>query len=288
MKNKIEIKSIFDSILFEYDIENNDIRKTLEQAVLIEADLRGAVLIEADLRGANLRGANLFGADLRGANLIEADLRGAVLSRAVLSRANLRRANLREADLIGANLLGADLSEADLRGANLRGANLIEADLRGANLIGADLRGANLRCIAFGNLPQSWIDACSKDILYIFHTLKNELPEFKKKLLAGEIDGTQYKGYCACLVGTFSNIEKKNVNVLCDSIPFYHKGTDNPGEQWFLNIHEGDTPENNGFSKHVLKLINMVLKEEDIKPTKRKYVKKSTLVKKKQNERNKV
>jgi len=34
---KIEIKSIFGSVLFEYDCENNTIRKTLEEAI-IEAE----------------------------------------------------------------------------------------------------------------------------------------------------------------------------------------------------------------------------------------------------------
>ena len=52
MEVKIEIKSIFDSVLFEYSKENNTIKDTVEEAVR---------------RGANLRGANLGGAYLRGA-----------------------------------------------------------------------------------------------------------------------------------------------------------------------------------------------------------------------------
>ena len=94
MKTKIEIKSIWGSILFEYEKENNSVKDTL-----IEAVKRGA-----NLYGADLRGADLYGADLRGANLYGADLRGA-------------------------NLYGANLYGADLRGANLRGANLYGADL---------------------------------------------------------------------------------------------------------------------------------------------------------------
>ncbi|MEO3211534.1 pentapeptide repeat-containing protein [Parabacteroides distasonis] len=123
MEIKIQIKSIFGNVLFEYSKENNTIKDTL-----CEANLRGANLCEANLRGANLREANLCGANLREANLCGANLR----------EANLRGANLREANLRGADLRGADLCEADLRGADLRGANLREADLRGA-----DLREAN-------------------------------------------------------------------------------------------------------------------------------------------------
>ena len=49
---KIQIKSIWGDILFEYEKENNTIKDTLEEAVK---------------QGANLVGANLFGANLDGA-----------------------------------------------------------------------------------------------------------------------------------------------------------------------------------------------------------------------------
>ena len=49
MKTKIEIKSIWGSILFEYEKENNSIKDTLIEAIKGDADLGGA-----DLRDANL------------------------------------------------------------------------------------------------------------------------------------------------------------------------------------------------------------------------------------------
>ena len=61
-KVKIQIKSVFGRVLFEYEKENNTIKDTLVEAVKRGADLRGAYLRDADLRGANLRGANLRGA----------------------------------------------------------------------------------------------------------------------------------------------------------------------------------------------------------------------------------
>ena len=93
-KVKIGIKSIYGSILFEYEKEDNTVKDTV-----IEAVKKGA-----NLRGANLRDADLLGANLRGANLRDADL----------SRANLRDADLSGADLRGAYLRGADLSDANL------------------------------------------------------------------------------------------------------------------------------------------------------------------------------
>jgi len=140
MKTKLSIKSIFGTLLFELDCENNSIKNTL-----LEATKRHADLSDADLSGANLSDADLSGADLRRADLRRADLSGANLRRADLSGANLSDADLRRADLSGADLRRADLSGANLRRANLRRADLSGADLSGANLSGANLSVADLR-----------------------------------------------------------------------------------------------------------------------------------------------
>ena len=97
MEVKIEIKSIFGKVLFEYSKENNTIKDTIEEAIKRGADLGGA-----DLRGADLRGAYLGGAYLRGAHLGGAYLGGAYLRGAYLGGADLRDAYLRGAHLGGA------------------------------------------------------------------------------------------------------------------------------------------------------------------------------------------
>ena len=77
MKTKIEIRSVFGRVLFEFEKENNTVKDTLMEAIKGGADLRGADLHDAnlssaDLRGADLRDANLSGADLSSANLSSA------------------------------------------------------------------------------------------------------------------------------------------------------------------------------------------------------------------------
>ena len=96
MKTKIQIKTWFGKLIFEYESENNTIKKTLLEAIKSGANLRGADLRGADLSGANLSGANLSGANLSFANLSDANLRGADLSGANLSYANLRGAENKE------------------------------------------------------------------------------------------------------------------------------------------------------------------------------------------------
>lgn len=60
----IQIKSIFEKVLFEYTKENNNIKETLEEAINNNADLSNA-----NLRYANLSNADLSNADLYNANL---------------------------------------------------------------------------------------------------------------------------------------------------------------------------------------------------------------------------
>ena len=79
--------------------------------------------------------------DLQDAFLINADLRGIDLRGALLVGASLRQADLRCANLSGAQLNGADLRGADLRWAHLRHTNLSGA-LFGGTLIACDLSGA--------------------------------------------------------------------------------------------------------------------------------------------------
>ena len=113
-KIKIPIKSIFGKILFEYECDDNTIKKVLLEALKQGADLRGA-----DLRGIDLRGIDLQGIDLRGTYLRGADLRGT---------------DLRGADLQGNDLQGIDLQGIDLRGTYLRGADLRGTDLHGVKI----------------------------------------------------------------------------------------------------------------------------------------------------------
>ncbi len=63
-KTKIQIKSrwFVDKVLFEYESDNNSLKRTLEEAVENGADLRDANLRDADLHDADLYGANLRGA----------------------------------------------------------------------------------------------------------------------------------------------------------------------------------------------------------------------------------
>jgi hypothetical protein len=99
---KIQIKSIYGDVLFEYEQKDNTVKDTLLAAIksganLSGANLYGASLYGASLYGANLYGANLSGADLSGANLYGASLSGAKESELVIARTRI----LPEGDLIG-------------------------------------------------------------------------------------------------------------------------------------------------------------------------------------------
>jgi hypothetical protein len=63
---------------------------------------------------------------------------------------------------------------------------------------------------------------------------------------------------CAVPTCTVPTNVDGGIDKVCNVIPFYEKGTHNMGETFFLNIREGDTPENNEFSKHAVMLCDMV------------------------------
>ena len=197
------------------------------------ADLSGADLSGADLSGADLRYADLRYADLSGADLRYADLRYADLSGADLSGADLSGADLSGADLSGADLSGADLSGADLSGADLSGADLSGADLSGAKLSGADLSGADLSGAKLSGAKLREYSAC----LWMTLTQNpHEVPALIDALKNGRVDGSQYEGECACLVGTIAKSKGVSHRTL-------HYRASDPSEQWFSMIRPGDTPD---------------------------------------------
>ena len=79
-------------VIFEYDIEDNTMLKTVIAAVKSGADLRGADLSDAYLRDADLRGADLRGAYLSGAYLSGAYLSGAYLRDCPVKIENIHQA----------------------------------------------------------------------------------------------------------------------------------------------------------------------------------------------------
>ena len=183
MKVKIQIKSVFGRLLFEFEKENNTIKDTLLEAIKQGADLGYANLRNADLGYANLRNADLRYADLRYANL---------------RNANLRNADLGNADLGYADLGNADLGYADLRNANLRNANLRNANLRNADLGYADLRNADLGYADLGNADLGYVPInCPSDGAFVGwkkvqdKLIKLLIPEDAKRCSA-----TTYK--CRC------------------------------------------------------------------------------------------
>ena len=184
----------------ESTIEKFEVRNRWTGAVQFAAEISVTpdMLLSVKL-GLAVKWARKNGADLSGAYLRGADLSGAYL---------------RGADLSGADLRGADLSDA-----NLSGADLIDADLRGADLSGADLSDADLRSV-------------KADFFMILAMGHTEVPHLIKALREGRVDGSTYRGECACLVGTLENGGASGVPHQSDS----------PAEQWFWPIRKGTKP----------------------------------------------
>ena len=216
---KIEIRNRFNAELI-FSIETDSWKLAVEAAIKAKADLS-----YADLRSADLSSANLSSADLRSADLSSADLRSADLRYADLSYADLSYA-----DLSSANLSSADLSSADLRSADLRSADLSSADLSSANL--NDIRN---------------------DFWSILLFAQPEIAGLRKAIVEGKIDGSVYRGECACLVGTIANVRKCDVNDLKGNL---EGNASRPAERFFMGISKGDTPENNPVSKIVLEWLD--------------------------------
>jgi uncharacterized protein YjbI with pentapeptide repeats len=93
-----------------------------------------------------------------------------------------------------------------------------------ANLRDANLRDANLRSF-------------KSDLWMTLHYARAEVSGLIAALVEGRVDGSQYQGECACLVGTLANVRGAEY-----AAAFPDHSSSHPAEQWFLMIRKGDKP----------------------------------------------
>ena len=95
------------------------------------------------------------------------------------------------------------------------------ANLAGAYLADADLAGATRQF--------------KSDMWMTLTQNRAEVPMLIAALRDGKVNGSQYEGECACLVGTLALAKGVTYAAL-------DHGANNPAEQWFAPIRPGDTP----------------------------------------------
>jgi hypothetical protein len=149
----------------------------------------------------------------------------------------------------GVSLSYADLEEANLFEIDLEGYNLSRANFSRANLKGARLYGTGLYKVI---LTGTELDPIRDDLWAVLSCAPSEVDFLRKALVEGRINGSSYKGACACLIGTIAKACGKKHTELDDLKP----DPDRPAERFFLNIERGDTPETSQFSKLALQWVD--------------------------------
>ena len=112
-----------------------------------------------------------------------------------------------------------------------------------AAVVAANLRDSNLRG---ANLSDSDLSEIRRDVEHILFCHAAEVPALLAALRAGEVDGSTYKGSCACLVGTLANAAGVDLDA---SQPEWEKDHRRPAEMFFTAIRSGDRPETNAAAK---------------------------------------
>lgn len=119
---------------------------------------------------------------LQNAIFIEANLKGSSFTEANLENASLAEANLENTNFWDVNLKGAELYNANLKGANLMGVNFENADLRLANLENAIVDKIDwleslekLNVEGWEDLIKKYYIEREKEILFVIKKRKNDI-----------------------------------------------------------------------------------------------------------------
>jgi hypothetical protein len=79
-----------------------------------------------------------------------------------------------------------------------------------------------------------------------------EVPGLQKAITEGRIDGSCYRGECACLVGTLGKLRGGTEL----SIPGLTPAAGRAAEAWFAGIRPGDTPDTSQVASVTLEWVN--------------------------------
>ena len=174
----------------------------LNNANIIQTELKKAIFYHADLSGSVIRGSNFFKANfseaklravhfsachldevifqdsylnqaiLSGLCLAKANFERAHLSQAVFNDAYLKEAILIDADLKQANFVGANLVGANFKGAKIDQTNFSRSNLVGANFVGADFKDVGVDQVDF-SIPKFADDKEMRQTTFAFANLSN-------------------------------------------------------------------------------------------------------------------
>ena len=125
--------------------------------------------------------------------------------------------------------------------ANLSEANLSKANLSWSNLSEADLSKADLRPI-------------KHDVWGVLLYARAEVPFLRAALAEGRVDGSVYRGECACLCGTLAKAKGLDTG---EELPFANPSS--LAERFFLAIRKGDTPDKSPAAKLALEWVDEFL-----------------------------
>jgi uncharacterized protein YjbI with pentapeptide repeats len=179
------------------------------------------------------------------------------MTRANMTRADMTDANMTGADMTRANLTGAYLTGADMTGANMTRANMTRADMTGAdmtdaNMTGADMTGADL---TGAYLTRADLTAIRDDLWSVLSAAPCEVSGLRLALAEGRVDGSQYQGSCACLIGTIANLRGCVYRCMGKLQP----NAERPSERFFLAILPGSTPSTSQHAKLAVEWIDQWL-----------------------------
>jgi hypothetical protein len=93
------------------------------------------------------------------------------------------------------------------------------------------------------------------DLWAVLSASPHEVPALRDALATGKVDGSTYRGQCACLVGTLANARGCNEKEIPGLLP----NSSRPAEVFFFAIKRGDTPETNQASKIAMEWVDQWL-----------------------------
>ena len=238
---KIQLKSIFGDVVFEYENSENTIKKT------VEAYLK-------KMKGEIIRHLDLSNLDLSGIEFYNTKFDNTKFDNTTFDNTKFDNTKFDNTTFYNTTFYNTKFDNTTFDNTKFDNTTFYNTKFYNTKFDNTTFDEETVKNIISKN-QQFLFENAKDDFFSILLKAIPEIPGLINALKEGKINGSTYSGKCACLVGTIANVKGCAYNDITGIIP----NANRPAELWFVRIMPGMTPENSAKVKLTLEWIEEFL-----------------------------
>ena len=253
---KIDIKTIWGSVFFSYEKEDNNIKDTVREML---KEYTGKLIEYVDLSGMDLSGVDFTDSSFTRSSFTDSSFTrssftDSSFTRSSFTDSSFTRSSFTDSSFTDSSFTRSSFTRSSFTDSSFTRSSFTRSSFTDSSFTRSSFTDSSFTRSRFDNDTIKNIREAGQlkmfndyrnDLWAILLYAQNEIPALIVALNSGNVDGSTYSGSCACLVGTIANARHCDYESLITIKP----DSNRPAEQWFMQINSGDTPDKSEVAK---------------------------------------